>query len=233
MFQKKVWLLPSAVLIIMLVSYVKSSALPPRSQISTGSSDPLQEETEASIVETDFKGVHYKITPEYEYAIEGLVVSANDNDVWYSRFRERDPLNTRDFCIIWGENLSSGNYLEAKFKTEEFYCSWFSKASLNSLQISNNHIIPINDEIYQKARQVKVGDQVRITGQLASYVADSEAGKITRQTSVNRTDVGNGACETIYAQNVEIIQHQNQFWRWTLLISKYSLIITLLIPFVI
>ena len=51
------------------------------------------------------------------------------------------------------------------------------------------------------------GDQIKIKGYLVDYkVAKDGQTLFTRGTSTTRTDNGNGACETIYVEDVEIIR---------------------------
>lgn len=57
----------------------------------------------------------------------------------------------------------------------------------------------LDDEpcLAKKLRSIRIGDQILITGQLASYRVASGSG-IARGTSTVRTDTGNRACETIF-----------------------------------
>jgi hypothetical protein len=87
-------------------------------------------------------------------------------------------------------------------------------------QLSNNHLISDDQLIRDQVRKIKIGDQVRIRGVLASY--ESPGG--LRGTSTTRTDTGDGACETIYVDRFEILQPATSFWR----ISMYAALVTLL-----
>jgi hypothetical protein len=50
-----------------------------------------------------------------------------------------------------------------------------------------------------------------------------------RGTSTNRIDTGNGACETIYVEDYQILKTGNPFWRVTFTISKYVILGSLLL----
>jgi hypothetical protein len=54
-------------------------------------------------------------------------------------------------------------------------------------------------------------------------------GEFNRGTSTNRTDKGNGACETIYVEDYDIIKTGNPFWRTTFAASKYLILLSLLL----
>ena len=87
-------------------------------------------------------------------------------------------------------------------------------------QLSNNHLISDDESIRDRVRDVKVGDQVRVRGVLASY--ESPGGR--RGTSTTRTDAGDGACETIYVDRFEIVRPATSVWR----ISMYAALAILL-----
>ena len=55
-----------------------------------------------------------------------------------------------------------------------------------------------------------VGDQVHFRGYLAEY---SHGGGFKRGTSIVRTDTGNGACETVFVEDVEILKPGGGPWR--------------------
>ncbi len=59
---------------------------------------------------------------------------------------------------------------------------------------------------------MRVGDQVHVRGYLAEYSHDQGL-HFFRGTSTTRTDQGNGACETVYATDAEILRAGNGGWR--------------------
>jgi hypothetical protein len=62
----------------------------------------------------------------------------------------------------------------------------------------------------RKIKQVRIGDQVRIRGWLVNYSNDEG---FSRGTSTTRDDTGNGACETIYLQDFDILRPLDNGWR--------------------
>src|SRR5690606_31174924 len=93
--------------------------------------------------------------------------------------------------------------------------------------MSNNHLISDDADIRERLRDVRIGDQVRIRGQLASY--ESSAGK--RGTSITRDDTGDGACETIYVEEFEIIASAPRGWRFVMYGSLATLGLALVTHF--
>jgi hypothetical protein len=119
-----------------------------------------------------------------------------------------------DVCVVWGNNTSGAQLDKIDFWNGIFTCNVKTRdqaawESFDMYQLSNNHLISDDDFIRDQVRKVKVGDQVRIQGVLASY--ESPGG--LRGTSTTRTDTGDGACETIYVDRFEILQPATSYWR--------------------
>jgi hypothetical protein len=92
------------------------------------------------------------------------------------------------------------------FKTRD-QAAWraFEKTGL-----SNNHLLTEDPYLRDMIERVRIGDQIRIRGWLASY--GNEHG-FSRGTSTTRTDTGNGACETIYVRDFAILASMENGWR--------------------
>lgn len=218
--QKYVSILTLIFLAIFLVSYFAKNKLPdPKSALSLLKNDPIQTPTDAKKFTIKSGDSEYEITPLYNYELYGMIVSTGDNLGWLSRFKDRDPLNSNDLCVIWGSNVDSGIYQQMSFKNEEFVCKIeyngdykdYSKYSNNHL--SNNHLLAdgkTNSEIYSAIRTAKAGDQIYFKGYLASYTT-KKAGVLlgSRGSSTTREDSGMGACETVYIKSFEIIKKYN------------------------
>ena len=119
-----------------------------------------------------------------------------------------------DVCVIWGDNTRSD--LQAiDFWNGIFTCNVFTRDqqawdSFDMNQLSNNHLISDDESIRKKVTKIKVGDQIRVRGYLASY-SNSGGGK--RGTSTTRTDTGDGACETVFVDSFRILQSATSYWR--------------------
>jgi hypothetical protein len=61
---------------------------------------------------------------------------------------------------------------------------------------------------------MRVGDQVHFRGYLAEY-SHHHGFAFFRGTSTTRLDTGNGACETVFATDAEILRTGNRGWRMT------------------
>ena len=83
-------------------------------------------------------------------------------------------------------------------------------AAFDMYKLSNNHLLSDRESIRDSVRDIRIGDQIRVRGYLASYT--NPAGG-TRGTSTTRLDTGDGACETIYVEDFEIVRAATSRWR--------------------
>lgn len=182
--------------------------------------EPMQEPTQAPPFGATVGGVAYTIKPVANYEIWGLVVSAHDSSAWWDWIHRaaNDHLNVVDLCIVFAENVASGGYVGLDYSSGQFVCyvqtssteTW-RRFSMRAL--SNNHLLADRPSIAAKLRDVQVGDQIRVRGWLAEY-EHHHGFAFKRGTSLTREDTGNGACETIYAQDVEVLRAGGAPWRW-------------------
>jgi len=181
--------------------------------------DPRQTPTEAQAFTTTANDQQYTITPQYAYELDGVIVSYNNadgfGDIWHHK-RWLDFLNLRDLCVIWGDNVGTGVYQKLKFSHDTWTCwvSWpdaETGAQFKGNQLSNNHLLAENPQIKAVLKDAEVGDHIRLKGVLAEYANSSNG--FFRGTSTIREDTGNGACETVYLDQFEIVHKANRHLR--------------------
>ncbi len=183
--------------------------------------EPAQTAVSKRPFDASFNGVEYRVKPVYDYDITGMVVSFRHHDEDNSRMhrRAKDHLNMLDVCVIWGDNTRAMlNKLD--FWNGLFTCNVKTRNqqawdSFNMDQLSNNHLLSDDEFIREQVQKIRVGDQIRVRGYLASYV--SPVGE--RGTSTTRTDTGDGACETLYIERFEIVQPATSGWRIAMWVS--------------
>ncbi len=164
------------------------------------------------------KKLTYVVTPLFRYELYGLVVSQHRSDslLDISHRRWRDLLNIKDLCVVWGRNIRSGVYREMKFWNRDFTCMCeFPDAEIARLfsgsHLSNNHILCADDRIGRRVLKVRPGDQVHFKGYLASY--SQPANQFERGSSTVRDDTGDGACETVFVTEFQVLRRANRGWR--------------------
>ncbi len=184
--------------------------------------EPVQESIQASPFETRVGGVTYTIRPVADYEIWGLVVSNHDSDAWWDWIHKasNDHLNVVDLCVVFAENVERGGYVGLDYSSGQFVCNVETTSSerwqrFSMRALSNNHLLADRASVASRLRDVRIGDQVRIRGQLSEY-AHNAGFAFKRGTSLTRDDTGNGACETIYVQEVEVLRSGGKPWRWLL-----------------
>ncbi|MFA4996115.1 MAG: hypothetical protein WC536_03175 [Patescibacteria group bacterium] len=224
---------------VFVITFFLQNRLPDKSLIDPSLfNKPVQKTTETKKFEVNTSDLTYEITPLYDYELNGLVVSVANNEVWYSRFRKSDPLNTKDICVVYGKNIENSVYQNAKFYSEEFVCFFKTDdnavyAKFSNEDLSNNHLLAAknnNASVYEELRKAKVGDQVSLKGYLAEYSAkkNNTSTGIGRSSSTTRTDTGMGACEAIYLTDFKILKTGNPEISMINIFSKYFSVIFLI-----
>ena len=218
----------------LLVSFWNRNALPGNIEyVDEIANEPEQTTTTEKPFYATINDVEYLIEPEFAYDLTGMIVSYRQHE-GNSRMhlQANDHLNVADVCVVWGDNTSS-LLQELDFWNGIFTCNVFTRdmqawESFDMDQLSNNHLISDDDFIRRQVRKVRIGDQIRVRGYLASY-SNPDGGK--RGTSTTRTDTGDGACETVFVESFRIVQPVTSYWRISLWVSLSLLLIGLFVHF--
>lgn len=178
---------------------------------------PVQRATDQGPFPVRLNGVAYQVEPVYDYDLHGLVVSYEHHDGESMLHRAwNDHLNVADVCVLWGRNASALDLSLFEFWNGQFTCFFRTKdqdawRAFDQAAISNNHLISADMYLRDRIEQVRIGDQIHVRGWLANYRNDDV---FYRTTSTSRTDRGNGACETIYVNDFEILSSMHNPWRF-------------------
>lgn len=196
--------------------------LPEHARLRTGVLDePAQTApTSTSPFLARMGGVEYRIEPQADYEIHGLVVSRHHTDAWWDWIHaaSNDHLNVVDLCVVWGANARDGAYERMRFSSGQFVC-YVETKDATAWQppyiraVSNNHLLTDEPRIARALRNVRIGDQIRLRGQLVAY--SHQAGfAFRRGTSLTRDDQGDGACETIFVREIDVLRAADAWPRW-------------------
>jgi len=197
--------------------------------------EPAQKLIYKSAFSVNVNNIDYEIQPMYDYELYGLVVSYELHDGNYNLHKRwNDHLNVADYCVVWGKSAFTEFLPKIDFWNGQFTCNFGTRDqqvwdSFNAAQLSNNHLISDDEYIRKKLRKIKIGDQIKITGWLSSYKHLNNGG--TRGTSTTRDDKGNGACETIYVNEVKILRHYRSIWGKLMYLFLLLFIISLIMYF--
>jgi hypothetical protein len=221
--------------LVALVSFWNRNDLPPSSAIRPAlAEEPRQEPAAKQPFAVEYSGVRYEVEPQFDYELHGMVVSYRQHDGTSRLHRAaNDHLNVADLCVVWGDTAASPYLSEIGFWNGVFTCNFATSdsaawKSIRPEQISNNHLISDDDAIRDRVRDVRVGDQIRLRGWLAAY---GSSGRNKRGTSTTRKDTGNGACETIFVSELDVVEPAPWHWRAALYASLAVLALALFVHF--
>jgi hypothetical protein len=208
----------------LLVSFWNRNDLPGRIDYVSGiANEPQQTAASEKPFDVRFNDVDYRIEPEYDYDITGMVVSYRHHNRDNSRMHAlaNDHLNMLDVCVIWGDNSRNERLDRISFWNGLFTCNFKTRDqqawdAFNLHQVSNNHLLSDDEFVRRQVKKIRIGDQIRVRGFLAAY---SSAGGSKRGTSTTRTDTGDGACETIYVEDFRIVHKATSLWRISMWVS--------------
>jgi hypothetical protein len=218
-----------ASLAVALVAFWNRNDLPARGTLRAQLADePRQQQVVKDPFAVDYAGVRYKVEPQYDYELEGMVVSYRQHDGESEMHRQtNDHLNVADLCVVWGKTAASPYLDDISFWNGIFTCNFQTRSqtaweSIRPQQISNNHLITDDDFLRHQIAKVTIGDQIRVRGWLSAY----GTGGNRRGTSITREDTGDGACETIFVNEFEITKRARNPWRTALYASLVVLAIS-------
>jgi hypothetical protein len=165
-------------------------------QIQYASNEPIIKKEEDS---------EFTITPVAEYKIAAVMVSRK-------RYHDgsRAEVAPVDLALVWG-NLAESEY--DKYITYSQSDRWYfyeCKAGCpfnNSFVIphsANNHIIPADENIYKAVKTIKKKQKVLLEGFLVNVKGRYKGGNFWWNSSLKRTDSGDGSCELFYVKKVRI-----------------------------
>jgi hypothetical protein len=203
-----------ALLALLLLAWKQKGRLPSPSEIRPDLLQaPLQEATEREPFEFVYAGQTVRVRPVADYEIWGLVVSHNDIGSLADIYHDSSSVDTKDLCVVWGGNLQSGSLDKVTFESGPWTCyfSYPQGVRFDGREISNNHLVSDQDALREALAEVRVGDQIHVRGALVDYQLE-DWGTHWRRSSKVRDDGGNGACEVLFFDEIEILARGTPFW---------------------
>jgi hypothetical protein len=168
--------------------------------------EPVQEPIEPPERVTVTRGGRtFVIEKLYRYEHSGEVLSATAYDLaWTNDFFDVDV------GTIWGPTREA---LKQRFTFQQMGRFLFWRTETEPTQeerlevtrhIANNHLIPAEGSAHlsRAVRFVREGDVVRIKGALVRIL--DEGGVVLASSSVVRDDTGDGACEIVWVDELQI-----------------------------
>ena len=94
--------------------------------------------------------------------------------------------------------------------------------------MSNNHLITSEQRLRDSIDDVRIGDQIHLKGLLVHY-SSRRMPHAWRKSSTTREDSGNGACEVIFVEAIDIVQQGTPGWYTTYTLGGWSILLMLVL----
>lgn len=144
----------------------------------------------------------YELTPRAEFEIRARVLSKKNY-----RWGPEANLSPVDLALGWGVMSDQAvlDRIEITQGSRWYHTRYMLPAPLSDEEIIQNsgnmHMVPAQNRVRNKLKDVRVGDIVRLRGILVDI--DHSSGWYWR-TSLRRDDTGGGSCEIVYLEEIEI-----------------------------
>ncbi len=147
-----------------------------------------------------FRHEQFTFTPKAEYDITARVLSAEHYFIDAS-----SVLSPVDLALGWGIMSDSAILENIEIEQSVRFYSWRTNTLTVPLQeisrhSANTHIIPADDYVSSKVKEVRKGHIVHLKGYLVSIQGDDG---FTWNSSMTRDDTGAGACEVFWVEQIE------------------------------
>jgi len=170
--------------------------------------EPEQVEAGGEPIVHDRKGHRILLTPRARYRITGYAVETSRKllDEW-------DFAMPMDLALAWGPVADPAVLKQLEFHLSARYVSYRYQGSIPGApapvlasHIANNHLIPGDDLVADELGRIRIGDLVTLSGKLVDVeIRDGTGRKVAEmRTSLRRDDVGSGACENVYVEEVRV-----------------------------
>ncbi len=220
-----------SLLLLLVLSWTQKGDLPERAALSPALlEEPRQTATDREPFQMTYKGKAIEVHPVADYEITGLVVSHNNIESIADIYHDSTSVDTKDLCVIWGDNLRSDDYHDVEFKSGPWTCyfRYGPDTRFHDASLSNNHMVTDRTDLRRVLDRVRIGDQVRFKGSLVNYQVE-DWGTFWRTSSLTRFDGGNGACEVVFFDELEVLAAGTPVWYF---LFRASLVLLALVPFV-
>lgn len=167
--------------------------------------NPIQETVQNVYIPVfRFGDANHYLDAKASYEISGQLVSKRR---YVSGFMHK--LSPWDYALAWGGLVQQLDKLKFKQVVRFALYKYSAKNPVDphfvGRHFSNNHLIPANTNIRKAMARAGKGDKIKLQGYLV-YVKSfaKKGGSATWNSSLTREDEGNGACEIIYVESLQI-----------------------------
>jgi hypothetical protein len=197
-------------LILFLSFLVSGCNRPQATGIESDEISTAEEPVQISIVSEDpivieLKKGEFKLTPVAEYKIAALVVGKETYSYGWNA-----KISPIDLALAWGKLADPESRKYVSYSVDNRWVSFrmkegcpFNLAYVTS-HVSNNHIIPSTRNLWYAVKTIKEKQKVILEGFLVRMSGTYDGKTVWWNTSLSRTDSGDGSCELIYVTKARI-----------------------------
>ncbi len=162
-------------------------------------SEPFQKTVSSKPIPHD----EYMLQPQAAFEITARVLSKTK----YT-FDQNADLAPYDLALGWGPMSQHAVLDTLKIWQDHrwYYYQYEGNPVIPNVEMgkhsANMHLIPDTDDIKNKIKAAKRGDAIHLTGYLVNVTGD---GGYYWNSSLTRTDTGDGACEVVWVKSFEIL----------------------------
>ncbi len=151
------------------------------------------------------KNSEFTISPLAGYKIAAIVVSKKlYNDGWRA---EVAPI---DLALVWGKLAEQeyDKYISYSQHDRWYFYEYEAGSPFNNSYVTahsaNNHVIPADENIYKAIKTIRKEEKVLLEGFLVNVKGRYKGEDFWWNSSLKRTDSGDGSCEVFYVKKVRI-----------------------------
>jgi len=150
-------------------------------------------------------GNEFRIIPVAEYKIAAVVVSKKR---YHDGFRS--DIAPFDLALAWGQLATPeyDKYITYSQSDRWYFYEYRAECPFNNSFViphsANNHIIPADENIRKAINTIKKKEKVVLQGFLVNVKGRYKGGNFWWNSSLKRTDSGDGSCELFYVKKVRI-----------------------------
>ncbi len=167
--------------------------------------DPVQVSEKGDPMLKGEKDCTYTIKPVARYKISAIVVGKKSYP-----FGCKAKVSPVDLALAWGKlaEPESENYITYGQSDRWYFYEYKPNSPVKNFYIirhsSNNHIIPANDNILKAIKTIKKKEKIILEGQLVDVNGSHKGRAFWWNSSITRSDTGDGSCEVFYVTKVRI-----------------------------
>ncbi len=145
----------------------------------------------------------YQYTARADFSMSARILSTEH--YWFDGASAVSPV---DFAVGWGRMSDQAVIDQLGFSQGQRWYRYWPKGKRWPIPIqeitsssANMHMIPSDETVLKVMRSVRPGDLISLDGYLVQVTSD---GGWRWDTSLTRTDSGNGACEIVWVKRLTI-----------------------------